>query len=64
MECGNGYKFSLKQPFDESFATRDDVFESQPTDSNGQFSPQENWESLGGSEEGRISLSSSRRRRD
>ncbi|KAG6765431.1 hypothetical protein POTOM_029473 [Populus tomentosa] len=45
------------QPFDESFATGDDVFESQPP-IYGQFSPQENGE-FGGSEEGRISLSPS-----
>ncbi|KAJ6902268.1 hypothetical protein NC651_019909 [Populus alba x Populus x berolinensis] len=45
------------QPFDESFATGDNVFESQPP-IYGQFSPQENGE-FGGSEEGRISLSPS-----
>ncbi|KAG6763757.1 hypothetical protein POTOM_031196 [Populus tomentosa] len=45
------------QPFEESFATGDDVFESQPP-IYGQFSPQENGE-FGGSEEGRISLSPS-----
>ncbi|PNT23142.1 hypothetical protein POPTR_008G066800v4 [Populus trichocarpa] len=44
------------QPFDDSFATGDDVLESQPP-IYGQFSPQENGE-FGGSE-GRISLSPS-----
>ncbi|KAL9402385.1 hypothetical protein Peur_006234 [Populus x canadensis] len=44
------------QPFDESFATGDDVFKAQPP-IYGQFSPQENGD-FGGSE-GRISLSPS-----